>query len=143
MTPKSEICRAFEGHDCNYCKLYSTIFAVVDKIKDHNAEDQKDNELYNEENRKHVDNVHVIDQPSMGLNSISALSNHRKHKSKKRIVSGAFSKVADTPFPPAPVDNKLSQQIINDFCVDSSPSAMEEAGCAVCGSWYLFRNLHG
>jgi hypothetical protein len=64
-TPKSEICRAFEGHDCNYCKLYSTIFAVVDKIKDHNAEDQKDNEPYNEENRKHVDNVHVIDHFSV------------------------------------------------------------------------------
>ena len=38
-----------------------------------------------------------------------------------------------TQFPPTPVDNELSQRIINDFCVDSLPSAIEEAGCAVCG----------
>jgi hypothetical protein len=44
-----------------------------------------------------------------------------------------FSKLPDTQFPPAPVSNELSQRIIYDFCVDSLPSAIEEAGCAVCG----------
>ena len=36
-------------------------------------------------------------------------------------------------FPPAPLENDLAQKIISGFCKQSSPSALEEAGCAVCG----------
>ena len=38
-----------------------------------------------------------------------------------------------TIFPPTPLNNDLSLKIISDFCAGSSPSAIEEAGCAVCG----------
>lgn len=36
-------------------------------------------------------------------------------------------------FPPTLLDSKLSHQIINNFCADSTPTVLEEAGCAVCG----------
>jgi hypothetical protein len=111
-TPKSEICLAFKGHDCNNlnCKLYSTVFAVVDRFSDHKAKDREDNEPP----AKHLDN---------------GPGSHRIHESKKKIVSSVShaSVVFDTSFPPAPVDNELSQKIINDFCVASSPSSDVQA----------------
>ena len=66
----------------------------------------------------------------------------RKYEAKKKLdevsVSHVTLPVADsnhtTPFPPPPVNSELSQKIISNFCANSSPSAMEEAGCAVCGS---------
>ncbi|KAF8224272.1 hypothetical protein L208DRAFT_1202789, partial [Tricholoma matsutake] len=36
-------------------------------------------------------------------------------------------------FPPAPLEQDLSHRIISDFCANSYPSSLEEAGCAVCG----------
>ncbi|KAF8234665.1 hypothetical protein L208DRAFT_1148321, partial [Tricholoma matsutake] len=36
-------------------------------------------------------------------------------------------------FPPPPLNDGLSHKIISGFCKDSSPSTIEEAGCAVCG----------
>ncbi|TFK61821.1 hypothetical protein BDN72DRAFT_777825, partial [Pluteus cervinus] len=36
-------------------------------------------------------------------------------------------------YPPPPLNKALEDQIIRDFCVDTSPSNFEESGCAVCG----------
>ncbi|KAF8224633.1 hypothetical protein L208DRAFT_1310194, partial [Tricholoma matsutake] len=36
-------------------------------------------------------------------------------------------------FPPTPLDNGLAHKIVSGFCEDSSPSTIEEAGCALCG----------
>ena len=46
-----------------------------------------------------------------------------------------------TTFPPAPLNDDLSLKIISDFCASSSPSAIEEAGCAVCGRLVLASQL--
>ena len=93
----------------------------------------------------------VVSTPSTSRSKLSRShpsANDMKHnvvdlkfRSEKELYSGAthqhvveFSKLPDiTPFPPPPVDNELSQRIISDFCNDSLPSALEEAGCAVCG----------
>ncbi|KAF8802937.1 hypothetical protein BYT27DRAFT_7110922 [Phlegmacium glaucopus] len=63
----------------------------------------------------------------------------RQREAGKLVDNSSASHVTDgnlpntTLFPLPPVNPELSQKIINDFCADSSPSAMEEAGCAVCG----------
>ncbi|KAF8218502.1 hypothetical protein L208DRAFT_1150409, partial [Tricholoma matsutake] len=36
-------------------------------------------------------------------------------------------------FPPAPLSEELSHEIISHFCANSLAAALEEAGCAVCG----------
>ena len=36
-------------------------------------------------------------------------------------------------FPPTPPSTALCQNIVSDFCADTSPDVFEEAGCAVCG----------
>jgi hypothetical protein len=41
--------------------------------------------------------------------------------------------VEPAPFPSAPLEQDLSHRIISDFCANSYPSSLEEAGCAVCG----------
>ena len=35
-------------------------------------------------------------------------------------------------FPPDPPSAKLCQNIVSDFCVDTSPEVFGESGCAVC-----------
>ena len=222
--PKSENCRIFEGHNCIYCNVYSTVFAVVDskttRPKVQKNEKRSENgvtscainmkhEVVNlkSESEKRID-INVsrqnivgnkkdlesgavshqnvdrshrskkdsdeshqngarskkelidsdvshqnVDRSKKKLDSDASnqnvarskkkldsdVSNQNVARSKKKLDSGAshrdvvFSKLPDTtPFPPTPIDNELSRRIINDFCVDSSPSAIEEAGCAVC-----------
>ena len=41
--------------------------------------------------------------------------------------------VSDVPYPPPPLSDELSAQIIRDYCHNTSPAEFEEAGCAVCG----------
>jgi hypothetical protein len=43
-----------------------------------------------------------------------------------------------SPCPPSPTQ---IEQIINDFCDDTSPSAVEESGCAVCGQLKSCKDL--
>ncbi|KAF8218867.1 hypothetical protein L208DRAFT_1346318, partial [Tricholoma matsutake] len=40
-----------------------------------------------------------------------------------------------TMFPPEPLNEKVIHQVTNDFCKDSQPEMLQEAGCAVC--WKL------
>lgn len=40
----------------------------------------------------------------------------------------------DVKFSPLPPSVKLCQNIISDFCADTSPNMFEEAGCVVCGT---------
>jgi hypothetical protein len=39
----------------------------------------------------------------------------------------------DEKFPPNPPSIDLCQQIVSNFCADTSPEVFEESGCAVCG----------
>jgi hypothetical protein len=56
-----------------------------------------------------------------------------KKKEEKKGNAGDVGLSNTTTFPPAPLNNDLSLKIISDFCASSLPSAIEEAGCAVCG----------
>ena len=47
----------------------------------------------------------------------------------------------DNRFPPAPPSRQLVEQIVNDFCADTSPSTFEESGCAVCGQLTPYSEL--
>lgn len=101
--PKSEICCNLEGHNCISCNICISVFAIVD----------------------------------------SKAVRCRNCEAKKKLNDGSASHVAVSEstlcdldgnlFPPPPVNNKLSQRIISDFCADSSLSSIEEGGCAVCG----------
>ena len=60
----------------------------------------------------------------------------RFHQPSKHVSSKTKSvpSIRTIPaFPPSPPDDQLMCDIVRDFCFDSSPDKMEEAGCAVCG----------
>ena len=54
--------------------------------------------------------------------------NIHKKSSQKHYISKKNVK-----FPPDPPSTKLCQNIVLDFCVDTSAEVFEEVGCAVCG----------
>ncbi|KAH7905611.1 hypothetical protein BJ138DRAFT_1138224 [Hygrophoropsis aurantiaca] len=70
--------------------------------------------------------------------------NHKKNISsveKLPQFAGGSSKIVDDQkpsgkidFPPSAPSDRLRKKIIRQFCEDSSPTRLEEAGCAVCGS---------
>ena len=101
--PKSEICRIFENHDHISCYETCKPYVTVFTITDSTAVRRRKSES----EKKKVD---VTDSVSYATDSIPC-----------------------TTFPPAPLSNDLSLKIINDFSAESLPSAIEEAGCAVCG----------
>ena len=119
---KSEICHIFEGHNCIYsCNQYVTVFAAVNskctRRRIHKAKKRSEK----------GSSTSVVNQKSRGEKKIDSGASHPD------VVFSKHPDTISTQFPPTPVDNKLSEKIINDFCVDSLPSAIEEAGCAVCG----------
>ncbi|TFK58009.1 hypothetical protein BDN72DRAFT_782630, partial [Pluteus cervinus] len=44
-----------------------------------------------------------------------------------------FVKPLTLDFPPEPLQQRLVDKVIRDFCKATSPEKIEEAGCAVCG----------
>jgi hypothetical protein len=54
-------------------------------------------------------------------------------ESHKKSSQKQYWSKKDIRFPPNPPSSDLCQQIVSDFCVDTSPEVFEEAGCAVCG----------
>jgi len=36
-------------------------------------------------------------------------------------------------FPPAPLNDKVTHQVIRNFCNDTQSELLQEAGCAICG----------
>jgi len=44
-------------------------------------------------------------------------------------------------FPPPQLTKSLQNQIISEFCQDTSPTIFQEAGCAVCGRLTLLTEL--
>jgi hypothetical protein len=59
-------------------------------------------------------------------------SNFEYQESHKKSSQKHYWSTKDVKFPPAPPSAELCQNIISDFCADTSPEAFEEAGCAVC-----------
>jgi len=60
-------------------------------------------------------------------------SNFKYQESHKKSSQKHYWSKKDIEFPPAPPSAKLCQNIVSDFCVDTSPDVFEEAGCSVCG----------
>jgi hypothetical protein len=52
---------------------------------------------------------------------------HKKSRQKYYLSN------KDVKFPPSPPSVELCQNIVSNFCADTSPDMFEEAGCAVCG----------
>jgi len=74
------------------------------------------------------------DATKSGLDSDSG----RRKETHKMLKS-----IGETPtkFPPCPPSSPQIEQIVNNFCADTSPSAFEESGCAVCGELKLHADL--
>jgi hypothetical protein len=56
---------------------------------------------------------------------------HTENFKEKSPLVDPFLQPAE--FPPAPLSEELSREIISNLCANSSAAALEEAGCAVCG----------
>src|SRR6202044_2113789 len=54
-------------------------------------------------------------------------------KSHRKSMQKHYFSKKDVKFTPAPPSAGLCQNIVSDFCADTSPDVFEEAGCAVCG----------
>lgn len=140
---KSEFLHCFENHECaTSCNLYSSVFAVVNSkaVKDRlRKRVVKLNinrfEILSEEgcSSKKDDTScggavalegRAVDDLQNGLDEVHAVD---------LITEPIYPLVEPFNFPPAPLDDTLSQKIISGFCEQSSPPALEEAGCAVCG----------
>ena len=147
---KSEFIHYFENHDCVSCNLYSSVFAVVNSkaakdrlrkrlgiIKLNNINSTET--LLKEDHSSKKDNT---DCCRMTLTRGQAVNDSQNGLDKVHTVDTIIQVEPVSPinpivesveFPPTPLENTLSQRIISDFCEQSSPSALEEAGCAVCG----------
>ena len=64
----------------------------------------------------------------MECNSNIEYQGSYKNSSQKHYWSNK-----DVKFPPAPPSAELCQNIVSDFCADTSGEVFKEAGCAGCG----------
>src|SRR6202046_5734060 len=70
-------------------------------------------------------------------NVLNTRSNLLKNLNIKNLIenmhTNTIGQKKDEKFPPNPPSTDLCQQIVSDFCADTSPEVFEESGCAVCG----------
>jgi hypothetical protein len=113
---KSELVSSFQGHSCVSCNLYCSVFSVVASKA---AKDRK---------RKQAIKLNLNKEKSPAKESPDELKSSEQPEGNVQVDLNHL-----TEFPPKPVDNKLSHKIVNDFCENLRPDALEEAGCMVCG----------
>jgi len=106
-----------ENHKCETCPDILAVFKPYKAAS--NAEYQQT--WYQKNREKHAEYNKQCATKSEYQESHRKLS--QKHYQSKK----------DEKFPPAPPSAKLCQNIVLDFCADTSPDMFEEAGCAVCG----------
>jgi hypothetical protein len=106
-----------ENHKCETCGDLFAVFRhykVVSNAECQQTWYQKDKEKCAEYNRTH-----------------SEYSEYQE--SHKKLSQKHYWSKKDVKFPPDPLSAKLCQNIVSDFCVDTSPDMFKETGCAVCG----------
>jgi hypothetical protein len=106
-----------ENHKCETCDDLLAVFKPY-KVAS-NAERQQTWYQKNKEKRAEYDKQRY---PNLNIKSLNKKSSQKHYWSKK-----------DVKFPPNPPSAELCQNIVSDFCADTSPEMFEEAGCAVCG----------
>src|SRR6202142_4046535 len=106
-----------ENHKCETCPDLLAVFEPYRVAS--NAERQKTWYEKNIEKRAEYEKHRY---PTSGYCESNKNSSKKYYWSKK-----------DVEFPPLPPSTKLCQNIVADFCADTSPGVFEEAGCAVCG----------
>ena len=106
-----------ENHKCETCPDLLAVFEPYRVAS--NAERQKTWYEKNIEKRAEYEKHRY---PTSGYRESNKNSSKKYYWSKK-----------DMEFPPLPPSTKLCQNIVADFCADTSPGVFEEAGCAVCG----------
>jgi hypothetical protein len=77
----------------------------------------------------------VCDKYVSVFRSTVATTKQENDRNRKRKSRTKFKMNNDSPikFPPLAPASPQIEQIVNDFCTDTGPSAFEESGCAVCG----------
>ena len=104
-----------ENHKCETCGDIFAVFGpytIVSNVECQQIWYQKNKEKCAEYNMNH--SLQLKYQESHEKSS-------QKHYRSKKAVK----------FPPDPPSAKLCQNIVSDFCADTSPNVFEEAGCAV------------
>jgi hypothetical protein len=106
-----------ENHKCETCPDLLTIFTPCKATS--NAEYQQTWYQKNKEKRGEYDKQRTLKSEYQESHKKSSW----KHRQSKK----------DVGFPPSPPSTELCQNIVSDFCADTSPDVFEETGCAVCG----------
>jgi hypothetical protein len=106
-----------ENHKCETCPDLLAIFKPYKATS--NAEYQQTWYQKNKEKRAEYDKQRTLRSEYQESHKKSS----QKHRQSKKNVG----------FPPAPPSAELCQNIVSDFCADTSPDVFEETGCAVCG----------
>jgi hypothetical protein len=104
--PKKNLPKHFADHSCNNCSMFCSIFVQKGWQK--------------QENKTYIISESKTQQPAFSL-----------PQNNSYIISE--SKTQQPTFPSPPLSTGLAYQVITDFCKDSAPSILEEAGCVVCG----------
>lgn len=116
---KAVMVSIFDAHHCVTCNNAITIFSVVqskrfrDRVRKQKPTPRPDSLLPFQTQKHKVVCPTEVEQP-VNLSITSSTSTM-------------------PTFPPSPPHNELICDIARNFCFNSSPDKMEEAGCAICG----------
>ena len=106
-----------EEHKCQTCNDLLAVFKPY-KVAS-NVERQKTWYQENAEKRAEYDKYRYSKSEYQ--------ESHKKSKQKYYLSK------KDVKFPPSPPSAELCQNIVSNFCADTSAEVFEEAGCAICG----------
>jgi hypothetical protein len=104
-------------HKCQTCNDLLSVFKPF-KVAS-NAERQK---MWYQENAEKC-----AEYDKYSYSKFEYQESHKRSRQKYNLSK------KDVQFPPPPPSAELCQNIVSDFCADTSPDVFEETGCAICG----------
>ena len=107
----------FVDHHCNACDLYVSLFTPYDALARKRQCDRNRQQLCREKSK------------GTKLSTKEKSGKNPNINSKKRKLNRDQA----VTFPPPPPSSSTIEQIVHDYCADTSPSMFQESGCAVCG----------
>jgi len=120
----AEVLESLVGHMCSSkCSHYYTIFTPEKLVLTSSEHQAKWN--------KNLSKLYQRKVNGKKFDKCVKNSTLKSQKSKENKL--AYQALKNTIFPPKPPSKKLIHKIISEFCDDTHPSKLLEAGCAACG----------
>lgn len=126
-TSREQVDNTLTDQMCDTCLQHVCLFEEIEDKPNQNKKYRAAHKVKTLKNK--TPQEHIVDNSKLHIEQEKSHSFQVSDPNSDHKPPNSFNPT----FPPPPLLNSQVKRIINGFCADSNPKALEEAGCAICG----------